>query len=103
MSRAIGPLKFGVISQGAGTTAIVAAITGVKIRLVSYTLVCTGAATALFESGTTNLTGTMSFAANGGVTAYCPDGLFEAAAGEALNLTTATSAVEGHFTYRELR
>lgn len=102
MPQIQGPLRFGVISQAAGTTAIVAAVTGAKIRVISYTLVATGAATAVFKSATTAVTGTMSFAANGGASAYCAEGLFETVASAALNLVTTSNAVEGHFTYREI-
>lgn len=87
------------VSVTSGTSTIVAAVTGKKIKVYSYALVCTGASTAKWQSNTTDLSGAMSFAANGGIS--CGPGTgpyFSTAAGEALKLVT-TNAVEGHVGY----
>lgn len=81
---------------------IVAAVTGHRYRVLNYTLVVTGAVTAKCQSASTDLTGPMPFAANGGVSP--PEsprfGHFVTAAGEALNLNLGGAvAVAGHLTY----
>jgi hypothetical protein len=94
-------LLFASVSQGAsGTTTIVAADNTRKIKVVSYVLVADGAGTAKWQSATTDKTGAMSFAANGGavVLGQPASHLFETAVNEALNLTT-TAACKGHISY----
>jgi len=95
--------KIDVASVGDNT--IVSGVTGKKIRVLQYALICAGAVTVTFKSGTTTpITGDMSFAANGGIsTPYSPVGLIETAAGEdlVLNLSASTS-VSGHLVYVEV-
>ena len=78
--------KFAAISStDDGDT--VAPVSGKKIRVVAMFFVVAGATTVKFQSGaTTDKTGAMSFAANGGISLpYNPNGWFETAAGEKLN------------------
>jgi len=58
-------VKYAVIDAASGDTSLVAAVTGKKIRVISFMLVGGGAATARFESGAggTALTGQMLLAA----------------------------------------
>ena len=94
--------KIDVASVGDNT--IVSGVTGKKIRVLQYALICAGAVTLTFKSGTTPITGDMAFAANGGIsTPYSPVGLIETAAGEdlVLNLSASTS-VSGHLVYVEV-
>ena len=94
--------KFASISDSAsGQTAIVAADATRKIRVTAYVLVADAAVTAKFQNGSTDVTGPMSLAANGGVVApFNPAGWFETAANTALNLNLgAAVGVRGHLTY----
>ena len=87
----------------AGDNTIVAAVTGKKIRVLQYALVVAAETTVIWKSGTTAITGDMTFAANGGIsTPFSPIGLFETAAGEALVLNlSASNPVSGHLVYTE--
>lgn len=102
-------IKFAVINVAAVSTdaVLVAAVTGKRIRVISYLIEMTAAGTALFESGTaTALTGTLEFTADvpvsfaGGI--YAP--AFETATGASLTLTTtgAGAAAVGHLAYIEI-
>lgn len=100
-NRSEDHFKFASVSLTA-TGDLVTAVTGKKIRVLGYALVCSAALTINFESGTTDLTGAMEIAANGGVS-YA-GGLdapaFETAAGSKLALTiSGTGNVRGHLVY----
>lgn len=100
-------VKYAVIDHASsGDNTLVAAVTGKKIRVLAYTLIASGAVTVRFESGAsgTALSGQMSLASNGGVSAgYLPDGHFETAAGALLNLELGGAvSVDGHLTYVEV-
>lgn len=78
-----------VQASTSGDNTIVPAVTGYKIRVISYSLVCTSVVSARFESGAggTAMTGQMPFAANGGISDYCgQEGCFETLSGQLLNL-----------------
>lgn len=97
--------KFAVISAASsGDNAIVASVSGKKIRVLSYSLVADAAVTAKFRHGTTDLTGAMSFGANGGISVpYSPVGHFETPVTTALQLNLgAAVGVRGHLTYIEV-
>lgn len=99
--------KYALINtSSSGDTTLIAAVTSKKIRVVSYTLVCSGTVGIKFQSGTagTALTGVMEFTAQTGAAAgFNPFGHFESASGVllALNLSAAV-AVRGHLTYLEI-
>ena len=86
-----------------GDNTIVAAESGARIRVTSVCLVAAAAVTVRFESGTggTALTGQMQLAANGGfVLPHNPDGWFETAEGELLNLElSGATSVDGVLNY----
>lgn len=97
-------IKFAVINQAAGDATVVAAVTGKKIRVMSYVVTADTANTLVqFESTTsTAISGDMRFPDNGILAANCvPFGCFETAAGELLNVQATTGAVDGHITYAE--
>lgn len=101
------PVKRAVISGAtSGDNALVAAVTGKKIRVISLFLIAAGAVTVRFESGAggTALTGVMSVAANGGMvlnTNY--DGWFQTAEGVLLNMELGGAVqVSGALTYQEI-
>ena len=97
-------IKFAIINQAAGDATIVAAVTGKKIRVMSYVVTADTADTLVeFQSTTaTALTGDMRFPDNGILSANCaPFGCFETVAGELLNVQATTGSVDGHITYAE--
>lgn len=95
-------LLFATIAQGsAGTTSLVGAAGGsLKIKVVSYAFVMSAAGTVKF-TGTGDLTGTMTIAANGGmvVVGQPSSHLFETAANVALSIVTTTGFATGHISY----
>lgn len=100
-------VKYASIS-GSGTIAIVAAIAATsdmpakKINVISYVLGGSETSTAIFKSGTTALSGAIPVTATGTVVGpWNPDGWFETAAGEALNVTIASGNGVGHISYIE--
>jgi hypothetical protein len=107
--------KFAQINRAtnADGAAVVNLVSSKKIRVVRLTFVCAAAVGVKWQSSTSNssgagsntdLTPVMSFAANGGVSdAYCPLGLFETNAGEALKLNlNGAQQVSGYLTYVEV-
>jgi len=98
--------KFAAISTAAsGDNTIVAAVAGKKLRVVKYTIVTASGVSAKFRTSSgADLSGAMALAANSGVGgAYCPVGLLETAAGDALVLNLSGAVpVAGHLTYIEV-
>ena len=80
---------------------IVAAVAGKKIRVLSWTLnAADGENDVTWESATTALSGALEIANNATAGASFGGGLFETAAGAALNTTqSAATLVAGHITY----
>ena len=100
------PVKRAIISGAAGDVAVVAAVTGRKIRVLQFYLHQAAAGTIRFESGAggTALTGVMvttaeTLAINPG---FNPFGHFETVAGESLSIEAATGAVQGWCVYQEV-
>lgn len=97
--------KFAVVTASSiGATAVVAAVTSKKIRVLSYVLVASGDNLVKFQSGATDVTGSMPFTTNSGASAgFSPVGHFETAVTTALNINlTAALGVSGHLTYIEV-
>lgn len=92
-----------VSAASSGDNTLLAAQTGSKIRVLSYTLVAAGTVTVAFESGAsgTALTGDMTLIA--GVPLVVPfqrEGHFETAASTLLNLELGGNVqVSGHIVY----
>lgn len=92
-----------VSAASAGNNTLLAAQTGAKIRVLSYTLVSAGTVTVAFQDGAggTALTGTMTLIA--GVPLVVPfqrEGHFETTAATLLNLSLGgATQVSGHITY----
>lgn len=78
-----------------GSTQLVAASTGKKIRVIYYNIINSGTALNVkFQSATTDISSTKPFLANSGQdTTLNIHGLFETAVGEALNVNLSTGAV----------
>lgn len=99
-------LKFASISAAtSGDNTVVAAVTGSRIKVVSYVLVAAGLVTVKWKSGAaTDLSGAMSLAANGGVAipGQPSSHIAQTAAGQALVLNlSAAVQVSGHVAYFE--
>ena len=92
---------YAVISAAtSGQTAVVAAVTGRKIRVLQYFVVAETAVDVKFESASTAITGLMSIGANSGVAAGSEAGIFETVAAEALNINLGGAVqVSGALTY----
>lgn len=85
-----------------GDNTLVAADASNKIKLVSYVLVASGAVSVRWKAGTTNKSGAMALAANGGISAVGQPSahLLETAVNEALILNlSAAVQVSGHISY----
>lgn len=97
-------VKFASISTASsGYTSLVSAVTGKKIRVLSYAIVASAAVTVQFASASTAKSGAMSLDANGGVSAQAQQGLFETASAEALRLNLGGAVqVSGHLSYVEV-
>ncbi len=88
-------------------TVVAAPPAGLKIRLQNYTLIAAGDVSVTWKSGSTEISGAMPLAANGGLapsagaeTGTGLDGVLQTAGGEALILNlSAAVAVGGHLKY----
>lgn len=86
-----------VNASASGNTQVVAAQgAGVKIRVLSYTLVSAGTVSVKFQSATTDITSLKALVANTGIAATDdPSGLFQTAANEALNINLSAAIAVG--------
>lgn len=105
-SISIAQVKRALISNAAGDYTVVAAVTGKKIRVISFYIRQSAAGTLRFESaaGGTALTGVMVTTTGDLVCQadHNPYGHFETVAGELLNLEIGTGAAMGFLTYQEI-
>ena len=92
--------SFNVTTLSSGT--LVSAHSNRSIEVIGYTLVADAAATVTWLSGTSEISGAMAIAANGGITQYGDNGsLYFTNPGEALVLVNSgTGIVGGSLTYR---
>lgn len=101
-------IKFAKIAAASnGDNTLVAAVTGKKIRVLSYSLSAAGAVNGKFQSGAggTDLTGLKYFAAAlpGATWPFNPGGWFETASAALLNLNLSGAvAVGGELSYVEV-
>jgi hypothetical protein len=88
----------------AAAQAVVAAVTGRKIRVLQYVLTTGAAANVQWASAATALSGNMTSAGVAPISTGLVDcGLFETAAGEALNIVVSNGiAWTGHLVYQVL-
>lgn len=93
------PVKYAAIDfSTSGNKTLVAAVSGKKLRLISAHFIVAGAQTWKWTSGLggTGLSGTETFAANGGIVLpKNEDGHLETVVGEALCCTAGASVVTG--------
>ncbi len=92
-----------ISAASSGNNTLLAAVTGYKIRVLSYTLVAAGTVTAAFQSGATGtaLTGTMTLIAGVPLVVDLQrEGHFETAVSTLLNLSLGgATQVSGFCTY----
>lgn len=95
-----------ISAASSGNNTLVAAVSGKQIVVTSFFLIADAAVTAKFQSGAggTDLSGAMSFAANGGIVvpdSGSPDGWFATVAGQLLNLNLGgANGVRGTLNYK---
>ena len=93
-----------IVASASGDNSVVAAVADKKINVLAYVLVAGGAVSVKWRRGTTDLTGALPLAANGGLVVPAPgeDGecWFSTAKNEALQINLgAAIAVGGHVLY----
>ena len=93
--------RVAINQAAAGALAVVAAPgAGYHIEVVGFSLSMTPAGTVLFESGTTDLTGNMPWAAAAVTVMGTEDApVMVCADNEALNMTSVTGAADGFLLY----
>ena len=97
--------KFASIDQSsAGTTSIVAAVTGYRIRILAAVLTGVGSnITVTLQSASTQLTGELDGANTVGlVFPFNPAGWVQTEAGEAFQITSTNGAINGCIVYDEV-
>lgn len=99
------PKRAVISASSSGVNALISAVTGKKIRVLSLVLMANAAVNVKFQSHTTptDLTGLFYLAANGGFSVgFSPLGHFETVAGEQLDINLSGAvAVGGCLTYVE--
>lgn len=93
----VSPIKRTFVNASSlGSTEVVAAVAGGKIRVFSVAAVAGGAVSLKFQSAATDISATMALAANGGfVLPFNEHGWFETAVGEALNVNLSAAVAVG--------
>ena len=99
--RSPGTFFFKFDQGAAGTTELVAAVTGKKIVLKALVFTMSAAGTATLKSATTAISGAMPIAANGGMVMppVKDEAYAECAVSEALNITTTVGLAKGFGAY----
>lgn len=96
------PLFASISVASSGSNQIVAADASNKIKVIAYAIVADGAVTAKWQNASTDLSGAMSLAANGGIAHAAPAGywLMETSTNSALNLNLGGAiGVRGYLLY----
>ena len=91
---------FGVLSAGAATVELVAAVPNRQIEVLNYTFISDTPTTVTWKSNTTALSGGMTVGVNGGATVNDNDASLRTNVGEALKITNSAGNINGHFAYR---
>ena len=90
-------------ATNSGNTQVVGAVSGKRIRVIAYAVIANATVSIKFQSGTTDITGSMRVVEGGGIAHAYDGGLFETAVGQALNINLSTNAtVGGYIVYREV-
>jgi hypothetical protein len=101
---AYGTVQYASISAtSSGSTQVVGAVSGKRIRVIAFAVIASATVNIKFQSGTTDITGTMRLVEGGGIAHAYDGGLFQTAVGQALNINLSTNAtVGGYVIYREI-
>jgi len=90
-------------ATNSGNTQVVGAVSGKRIRVIAFAVVANATVNIKFQSGTTDITGSMRVVEGGGIAHAYDGGLFQTAVGQALNINLSTNAtVGGYVVYREI-
>ena len=90
-------------ATNSGNTQVVGAVSGKRIRVIAYAVIANATVSIKFQSGTTDITGSMRVVEGGGIAHAYDGGLFQTAVGQALNINLSTNAtVGGYVVYREI-
>ena len=90
-------------ATNSGNTQVVGAVSGKRIRVIAYAVIANATVSIKFQSGTTDITGSMRVVEGGGIAHAYDGGLFQTAVGQALNINLSTNAtVGGYVVYREV-
>jgi hypothetical protein len=88
------------ISGGATTLTLVAGVPGRQIEVLNYSLLVDSASSVQFLSGSTALSGSYAFAANGGITVNDDEPSYRTGVGEPLRLSNSAGNIAGSLAYR---
>jgi len=90
-------------ATNSGNTQVVGAISGKRIRVIAFAVIASATVNIKFQSGTSDITGSMRVVEGGGIAHAYDGGLFQTAVGQALNINLSTNAtVGGYVVYREV-
>ena len=90
-------------ATNSGNTQVVGAVSGKRIRVIAFAVVANATVNIKFQSGTTDITGSMRVVEGGGIAHAYDGGLFQTAVGQALNINlSANATVGGYVVYREI-
>jgi len=95
--------SFVPISGATGQTTLVAGVEGRQVSVMSYTVIVDEASTfQVFSSGTSNtaISGPMSLAANGGISANDNEVIYRTQTGESLVVNNSAGIFAGHLAYK---
>ena len=89
-------INLGANPSASGQTALVAAVAGIKYRILAVCVISTLANTVKFQSASTDISATFPLAASGGmVLPFNEHGWFETSINEALNINMGTATATG--------
>ena len=90
-------------ATNSGNTQVVGAVSGKRIRVIAFAVVANATVNIKFQSGTSDITGSMRVVEGGGIAHAYDGGLFQTAVGQALNINlSANATVGGYVVYREI-
>jgi hypothetical protein len=92
-----------ISATNSGPTQVVGAVSGKRIRVIAFAVVASATVTIKFQSGTTDITGSMRLVEGGGIAHAYDGGLFQTGVNQPLNINLSTNAtVGGYVVYREV-
>ena len=90
-------------ATSSGNTQVVGGVSGKRIRVIAFAVIASATVNIKFQSGTSDITGSMRVVEGGGIAHAYDGGLFQTAVGQALNINlSANATVGGYVVYREI-